>query len=75
MNYDFFLFTKLYDVYINIDYYYDEMFEDLGKLYKKFLESDHNNINGNPYDNIESFFRANISQIKMITSHKIKNEL
>jgi hypothetical protein len=71
MNYDFFLFCKLYDAMVGIDYYYDALFEDLKELYEKFNNSSHNNPNTGLYECIETFFKDNHADIiKKFTRHR-----
>lgn len=63
MNYNFFLFCKLYDVMIGVDYYYDALFEDLKELYNRFANSEYNNPNMGTYECIELFFKDNHADI------------
>ena len=63
MEYSLFLFSKLYDVFVGVNYEYDLLFEDLQGLYKRFLESEYNKPNVNEYDCIVEYFKANRSAI------------
>jgi len=63
MNYNFFLFCRLYDVLIGVDYYYDVLFEDLKELYNKFADSDYNNPNMGTYECIETYLKDNHADI------------
>jgi len=42
MNYSFYLFTKLFDTVINIEYEYDLMFNDLSEWFNKYESSIYN---------------------------------
>jgi hypothetical protein len=59
MNYSLFLFSKLYDVFVGVNYEYDFMYEDLQSLYKVFDDSGFNNPNKPEYECIVEFFEAN----------------
>lgn len=59
MNYPLFLFSKLYDVFVGVNYEYDLMYEDLQKLYDLFLDSGFNNPNYSEYDCMVEFFKEN----------------
>lgn len=61
--YSFFLFTKLFDAIINVDYEYDLMYDDLTKLYIVYHFSEHNSPNEDEYTCIVKFFRANKDSI------------
>lgn len=63
MNYSFFLFSKLYDIHIEINYEYDYMFEDLTDLYKDYDESNYNDPNEDEYTCMQNFFLKNRAEI------------
>jgi hypothetical protein len=59
MNYSLFLFSKLYDSIIGVNYEYDYMYDDLQTLYKVFEDSGFNNKNRSEYDCIVDFLKDN----------------
>lgn len=61
--YSFFLFIKLFDVFIGVNYEYDRLFEDLQDLFKQYETSKYNNPNKGEYESMVDFFTANRSQI------------
>jgi hypothetical protein len=64
MNYRFFLFSKLFDVIISIEYEYDLMFEDLQILFEEYDTSSYNDSNESEYECIVKFFKHNLEYIK-----------
>lgn len=59
MEYSFFLFSKIADLYLNTDYEYDNLFDDLKKLYHTFQNSEHNVDTKPEYECMVEFFKAN----------------
>lgn len=59
MDYSLFLFTKLYDVIVGLNYEYDLMFGDLQVLYKDYSESAFNDPNKGEYDCMVDYLKAN----------------
>jgi hypothetical protein len=70
MNYNFYLFSKLFDTIISVEYEYDYMFDDLIKLFKEYNESSYNDVNYSDYDCMVKFFNDNRDYIKQ----NLKNE-
>jgi hypothetical protein len=72
MNYPLFLFSKLYDVFVGVNYEYDLMYEDLQKLYDLFLDSGFNNPNYSEYDCMVEFFKENRLSLleNLLNKHK-----
>lgn len=62
-SYSFFLFSKLFDVFIGVDYEYDTLFGDLQGLYEHYYFSDYNNPDKGEYETMVDFFNANRRQI------------
>ena len=63
-NYSFYLFTKLFDVVIGVDYEYDYMYEDLKYLYTLYNESIYNVDSKGEYECMWQFFYDNLMYIK-----------
>lgn len=63
MNYSFFLFIKLFDVFIGVNYQYERLFEDLQNLYEQFNTSKFNNPERGEYECMVDFFTSNRSSI------------
>ena len=64
MNYRFFLFSKLFDAMIGIEYEYDLMFGDLQILFEEYDNSSYNDSNESEYECIVEFFKDNVEYIK-----------
>lgn len=64
MNYRFFLFSKLFDAMIGIEYEYDLMFEDLQILFEEYDTSSYNDSNESEYECIVEFFKDNADYVK-----------
>jgi hypothetical protein len=64
MNYRFFLFSKLFDAMIGIEYEYDLMFDDLQMLFEEYDISSYNDPNKGEYECIVKFFKDNLEYIK-----------
>lgn len=63
MNYSFYLFTKLFNTVINIEYEYDLMFNDLSEWFNKYESSIYNDENKTEYECILDFLNNNKEQI------------
>ena len=67
MEYSFFLFSKLADLYLDTEYEYDLLFEDLKTLYHTFENSEHNVDTKPEYECMVDFFKANTEFKQLIT--------
>jgi len=63
MNYSFFLFTKLYDVIIGVQYEYDLMFDDLNDLYREYEASEFNDSAIDEYQCMTNFLTNKITKL------------
>lgn len=63
-SYSFFLFSKLYDVIIDVEYAYDVLFEHMMELYSEYHESKYNDPNQPEYECIVAFLEANKTTIE-----------
>lgn len=63
MNYSLFLFSKLYDVFVGVNYEYDLLFADLQLLYVEFEASKYNEPNAGEYECMVDFFQNNRTAI------------
>ena len=55
MNYSFYLFSQLFDVFHTTDATYDEKFKEISKMYQDYLTSKYNNPNYGEYECISSY--------------------
>ena len=78
-DYSFYLFSKLFDVFIKQDYEYDLMYQDISNLFFLYKHSKYNNENVGEYECITGFFKDNLEYIKtqeyLIDIEEIKNKL
>jgi len=78
-DYSFYLFSKLFDVFIKHDYEYDLMFEDISNLFFLYERSKWNDGNVGEYECMTNFFEGNLEYIKtqqyLIDVEEIKNTL
>jgi hypothetical protein len=64
MNYSFFLFSKLFDVYHTTDLEYDSLFEELSVMYKDWLIWDvDNGKNIGEYESMQNYLSSKIPSI------------
>lgn len=63
MNYQFFLFTQLYNEVIGIQYEYDILFGDIKNLYYEYLISDFNDDELPEYECMVAFLKHNEKRI------------
>lgn len=66
MNYSFFLFTKLFDVIIDVNYEYDALFEDLQTLYEGYQVSSFNDPNKGEYECMVEYLQHHRKEILVI---------
>ena len=59
MNYSFYLFSKLFDVVINLECEYDVMYEFINDLFNDFEFSKYNDSNLGEYECIVKFLTEN----------------
>lgn len=59
MNYSLYLFSKLFDVVINLECEYDVMFEFVNDLFNDFQFSKYNDTNKGEYECIVKFLTEN----------------
>jgi hypothetical protein len=59
MNYSFYLFSKLFDVVINLECEYDVMYEFINDLFNDFEFSKYNNNKSGEYECIVKFLTEN----------------
>jgi hypothetical protein len=64
MNYSFFLFSKLFDIYHTTEEPYDILFEEVGKMYKDWLVWDvDNGKNIGEYESMSEYLATHVPQI------------
>ena len=64
MNYQFFLFTQLYNEVIGIQYEYDILFGDIKNLYYEYLISDFNDDELPEYECMVNFLKHNEKKVR-----------
>lgn len=64
MNYQFFLFTQLYNEIIGIQYEYDILFGDIKNLYYEYLISDFNDDELPEYECMVNFLKHNEKKVR-----------
>ena len=64
MNYQFFLFSKLFDVYHKTDIEYDLLFEELSAMYKDWLIWDvDNGKNIGAYESMQNYLSITVPSL------------
>lgn len=63
MNYSFYLFSQLFDVYHTTDATYDEKFKEISAMYQDYLKSGYNNPNYGEYECISAYLSEHLPSI------------